>query len=249
MEINWHEFTKRIGIMQETLRYPFVCETYPLTWPEITDYCGRLLRSDPLHRMDGYADYLAALFQRMQDSAIQNLVELVIRLSSRESIIATAQVCDLTLAELDSMLNYLAYSMLPRNFYLRDIIQKGDKQTGEYCAVLRKAGYPNSLDLLQKARTPAGRQALSQGTGVPEDAITQLVHRADFTRCGCGPNMVNNYFNSGFDTVEKLAASDLEDLVERVTRYMASIGKVPKYGIDLPAHRAQVILMPKVVVF
>jgi hypothetical protein len=55
------------------------------------------------------------------------------------------------------------------------------------------------------------------------------------------------YTNSGFDTVEKLANSDLDDLMEKMSRYLATLGKVPKYGMDLPAHRAQVMLMPRVV--
>lgn len=126
-------------------------------------------------------------------------------------------------------------------------MRKGDKQAGEYCAVLSKAGCPNSLDLLQKARTRAGRAALSAETGVPLEDLTRLVHRADLSRTGSGPNMVNNYTNAGFDTLEKLAASELDDLVEKVSRYLATLGKVPKYGMDLPAHRAQVMLMPRVV--
>lgn len=247
MDINWHEMTKQVSILQETLKYPFIGEFYPMSWPEIAAYGDRLLRSDPRHRMDGYANFLAPLFPQVQAAGFQSLIPLALRLSSTESIVATAQACEMSLHDFDRLVYFLTYWLLPRNFYMRDLVKKGDKQAGEYCAALRKAGYPNSLDLLQKARTRTGRAALSAETGVPLDDLTRLVHRADLSRAGSGPNMVNNYTNAGFDTLEKLVNSELDDLVDKVSRYLATLGKVPKYGMDLPAHRAQMMLMPRVV--
>jgi hypothetical protein len=247
MEINWHETMKGINILQDTLRYSFIRASYPMTWPEISDYAVRQLCSDPRHKYDDYASFLVPCFRKILEAGYQDLIDLALHLTTQDSVIEISDLCDIPLKDVTGVLYYLTYWLLPRNFYLRDLVRKGDRQTGEYCAVLRKCGLPNSLDLLEAARSRDSRAALSNETGIPPESLDEIVHRADLSRVGCGPNMVNNYYNSGFDTVEKLAQSDLDDLVDKVGRYLATLGKVPKYGMDLPAHHPQVRLAPKVV--
>ena len=246
-EVKWHEVMKKVETIKDSLRYAFVRECYPLTWQEIAGYAVRQIKSDPNHHYDSYADFLVPQFQKIEEAGYKDLLDLALRLTTQESVVITAQACSMTLEEFNGVLNYLAYWLLPRNFYLRDLIRKGDKQAGEYCAALRKCGYPNSLDLLERARTRAARQSLSAQTGIPGEALLDFVHRADFSRQGHGPNMVNNFINSGFPTVESLVNADLDDLTEKMTFYLASLGKVPKYGMDLPAAHAAAKVVPLVV--
>ena len=179
---------------------------------------------------------------------IVTLPQLSARCASREQVEATAAELNIPISEIHATLHYCAYGLLPRNFYLRDLIEKGDAEMGAMCVILRKAGYPNTLDLLEKARTRKGRAALSVETGMPERAIEELVHRADFTRMGTtAGNMVRNYINSGVTRLEALVNMPLEDLVSAMTAYLATLGKVPKYGMDLPAAQAQAKCLPLVV--
>ena len=89
---------------------------------------------------------------------------------------------------------------------------------------------------------------MSIETGVPDQAIEELVHRADFTRMGTtAGNMVRNYMNSGVTSFAMLINMPLEDLVAAMTAYLATLGKVPKYGMDLPAGQAQAKCLPRIV--
>lgn len=243
-----HEIEKAINFVSDSLRYPFVHLCYPMELPAVSAYLNRYLRADPLHRQDGYAAHLTALFQKWLAAGMHNIPEISARLSSVALVKAAVKEPGFSLDELYGTLYYLAYGFLPRNFYLRDLIEKGDEEMGAICVVLRKAGYPNTLDLLEKARTRKGRAALAIETGLPENSIEALVHRADFTRMGTtAGNMVRNYINSGVTSFEMLVNMPLEDLTSAMTAYLATLGKVPKYGMDLPAAQAQARTMPRIV--
>lgn len=248
VEPNWYEINKAINFVTDSLRYPFVQEFYPMSLSDVIAYLNRLLRADPRHRQDDYAVYLTGLFEKWIAAGITTLPELAARCASQEKIIAAAQHMNFPIAEIHAVLHYTAYGLLPRNFYLRDLIEKGDAQMGEFCVTLRKAGYPNTLDLLQKARTHKGRAALSAETGVPEHAITELVNRADFTRMGTtGGNMVRNYMNSGITSFAMFVTMPVDTITQCMTEYLATLGKVPKYGMDIPSGHAQAQVLPRIV--
>ena len=243
-----HEIEKAVNFVSDSLRYPFVHQCYPMELGGVIEYLNRCLRADPLHRQDHYADSLTGLFQKWMAAGMLYVPAIAAKLSSVEQVKAAVHELDFSLDELFGTLYYLAYGLLPRNFYLRDLIEKGDDEMGAICVILRKAGYPNTLDLLEKARTRKGRAALAIETGIPERDILELVNRADFTRMGTtAGNMVRNYFNSGITSFESLVSMPQADLINAVTAYMATLGKVPKYGMDLPAAQAQAKTMPRIV--
>ena len=76
----------------------------------------------------------------------------------------------------------------------------------------------------------------------------ELVNRTDFIRMGTtGGNMVRNYMNSGITSFEMFVTMPLETVIQCMTEYLATLGKVPKYGMDLPAGHAQAQVLPKIV--
>ena len=156
-EPNWREINKAINFVSDSLRYPFVHECYPMALPEMIAYLNRLLRADPLHRQDAYAAHLTGLLEKWLAAGVTNLPDLAARCASQAQLEATSVDLNLPIAEIHSILHFTAYSFLPRNFYLRDLIEKGDAEMGEMCVILRKAGFSNTLDLLEKARTRKGR--------------------------------------------------------------------------------------------
>jgi hypothetical protein len=243
-----HEINKAVMFISDSLRYPFVHSFYPMSLPDVIVYLDHILRADPLHRQDSYAVYLTDLFGKWIDAGFHSVPLISARCSSVEEVTATASQLNFSLEQVFGTLYYLAYGLLPRNFYLRDLIEKGDDEMAAMCALLRRHGYPNTLDLLEKARTRKGRMALSIETGVPERYLEDLVNRADFTRMGTtAGNMVRNYINSGVTSLEMLVSMPLEDLVDAMTTYLATLGKVPKYGMDLPAAQAQARWIPTIV--
>ena len=248
IKITPHEIEKVVNFTNDSLRYTFVRSCYPMALPEVIAYLNRHIRADPLHRQDTYADYLTGLYQCWIDAGVLSVPDQVGRCQSVEQFMDTMAQFNFSLEDMYGTFYYLAYGFLPRNFYLRDLIEKGDDEMGEMCVTLRKAGYPNTLDLLEKARTRKGRAALAIETGVPERYIEELVNRADFTRMGTtAGNMVRTYINSGVSSLAMLCEMPLEDLMNAATAYLATLGKVPKYGMDLPAAQAQARCLPQIV--
>jgi len=79
----------------------------------------------------------------------------------------------------------------------------------EYIDVLEIAGITNVKQLLKAGNTHNSRLALSEETGIPNDVIEELVRLADLCRISDIKGMrVRLLFNTGFDTIEKIAAQD-----------------------------------------
>jgi hypothetical protein len=75
------------------------------------------------------------------------------------------------------------------------------------------AGIRDAAQLLEAGRTPAGRAALAEASGVPLQALLGMVHLADLTRISDIKGVrVWLLVAAGCDTVEKLARADPETL-------------------------------------
>lgn len=249
MEPKWTDLIKQAATAADSLRYPLVRQFYPLAFADAAGFAARLLRADPLHRQDAYAIYLGEVFAQLESCGhLLDVPHLVSECSTRESVLALCDRAGLDPNLVGGALYFIAYGLYPRNFYLRDLIEKGDALAGAHCVTLRKLGISNTLDLLERARTRDGRARLSDECGIPLEGLTELVHRADLTRMGTtGGNMVRNYMNSGVRTFRQMVEISLDELTERMTFYLASLGKVPKYGIDIPAAHAQARVYPLIV--
>jgi len=73
-------------------------------------------------------------------------------------------------------------------------------------AKLLQRGIRNSDQLLEAARTPDGRKALAEQTGITPETILELANRADLARIrGIGQVYANLLEEAGVDTVKELA--------------------------------------------
>jgi len=71
----------------------------------------------------------------------------------------------------------------------------------------RTHGIANSDQLLEAARTPAGRQALAEKIGVEPRAVLELANRADLARIRGVAGIFGDLLeHAGVDTVKELAA-------------------------------------------
>ena len=125
--------------------------------------------------------------------------------------------------------------------------RKNAQQLG-YVTTLRESGVRFNLDLLEMGRTRQFRGRLARITGVPEEFIFELTHRADFTRLPyVRGSTVCNYFNAGYTTLEKLAQADLAALQADMDSYAAAIGKNLKHGMELDSGIVIAGILPKIV--
>lgn len=80
-------------------------------------------------------------------------------------------------------------------------------------ARLRARGISSSDQLLEAARTPAGRQALAQQIGVEPRAVLELANRADLARIRGVAGIFGDLLeHAGVDTVKELATRNAANL-------------------------------------
>ena len=95
----------------------------------------------------------------------------------------------------------------------------------EYVEKLAAAGIKNVEHILKAGRTLDGRQKLAAKTGVPLDAILELVKLSDLARIqGVKSIRARLYYDAGVDTVEKMAEWDPEELRAMLIKFVEQTG-------------------------
>jgi len=90
---------------------------------------------------------------------------------------------------------------------------------------LANAGVRNVDEMLEAGRTSEGRRRLSEGSGVPPDAILEFVKLADLARIrGVKGIRARLYHDAGIDTVEKMAGWDPEEMREMLVGWVERMG-------------------------
>ncbi|MGD8245148.1 MAG: DUF4332 domain-containing protein [Anaerolineae bacterium] len=108
-----------------------------------------------------------------------------------------------------------------RPFALKDF-RGVDPETVEK---LGAAGIRNVKQMLEAARTRAGRAGLAEETGLPVEVILELVKLAGLARIpGIKGIRARLYHDAGVDTIDKMAAWDPEDLREMVAEFVERTG-------------------------
>ena len=95
----------------------------------------------------------------------------------------------------------------------------------EDCETLANHGIRTINQMLNSAASKDDRKFLSNETGIPEGRILELVKLSDLARIpGVKGIRARLYYETGFDTVGKIAAQDPEQFRARVVEYVRSSG-------------------------
>jgi predicted flap endonuclease-1-like 5' DNA nuclease len=152
-----------------------------------------------------------ARFERLAALGLHSLADLIAALRTRQKVEALARESGLPLDYL-VILGREARSFRPKPVVLGEIPGVDPR----HAHALAEAGITHSKHLFRRGRTPAQRQALSEETGVPPEALLELVQLADLARIlGLGPVLVRLYHATGAETVEALAGWDPDALHQR----------------------------------
>ena len=88
-----------------------------------------------------------------------------------------------------------------------------------YSGQLSAAGISTTEDLLEKAATPAGRQAIEEETGISDKLILRWANMADLFRIkGVSEEYADLLEACGVDTVPELAQRNPENLYQALTQ-------------------------------
>jgi hypothetical protein len=97
--------------------------------------------------------------------------------------------------------------------------------SAEHAARLEAAGITDVEQMLDAGGTPQGRQRLAEETGVPPEAILEMVKLADLSRMGALKQVrARLYYDAGVDTQEKLAGWEPEALWQMLAEFVARTG-------------------------
>lgn len=96
---------------------------------------------------------------------------------------------------------------------------------------LVEAGINTVDDLLQKAKTPAGRKTLEETTAISGKSILEWANHADLMRInGVGPQFSELLEAAGVDTVKELkhrVAENLQQKLEEINNKRNLVNRVP----------------------
>jgi len=95
----------------------------------------------------------------------------------------------------------------------------------QHTQALRKEGVFTSEHMLKVGRTEEGRRKLAEKTGVPLNAILELVKLADLGRIpGLARKRARLYHDAGLDTMDKIAKWDSEEMRQMFVEFVERTG-------------------------
>ncbi|MCK9346260.1 MAG: DUF4332 domain-containing protein, partial [Bacteroidales bacterium] len=88
---------------------------------------------------------------------------------------------------------------------------------GEVVSMLDKAGIKDTVDLFDKVKTPKNRKSFATETGISNSDLLKLTKLTDLSRIRwVGVMFARILYESGFDTLEKVANADYMELYYRI---------------------------------
>ena len=243
MFFNWEEvqrtlvpikdYVDLIGRFHHSFAYPFVCETFNLSMPELADYTRRLLGGDARGRYTEYAARLEGVFQELDQAGVQNILDWIARVETPERLEVFSEQNRIYAHDVVAGLKYLVYWFVPAEKYLSGLI-RAELEPGNAIQALRSAGIRTNLEILQRGISAVGRKSLAASSGLPETVILELVNRADFSRLPWASKAtISNIIGAGYSSLAELANANPDQLYADFFGYGKAIGKNLKLGNEI----------------
>lgn len=248
MPIDWSEIEKIVipvksyqelcARLQHSLEYPFVRETFNFSMPALAEYTHLSVGGDQRHRYDEYAGRLIGIFDTLGQAGVKDTLDLLAKTGSRECLEDFTATSGIPAKNIASALKFLLYWFIPGEKYLSGLV-RDDPEASAAIKVLAGIGVKTNLALLERGRSPSGRKALAEASGLPEPVVTGLVHRADLSRMPWASKAtIANIVGAGYGSLARLAQADPQKLYEDFFRYGKTIGKNLKLGNEIEnSHR------------
>ena len=258
MPVDWNELQAVMHPMRDydamckrwrdAFAYPFVCETYNCTLPEMTAYTQRLLGEDARNRYEEYAQLLVTTIQQLDQAGVSDILDLVYQVDTRDQFEAFTEKTEVPAREIISVLKYLVYWFIPTKKYLSSLVRKDASIVGAI-QVLRNIGIRANLDILQRGLTAAARQEVAEESGLPVLEIKAVANWADFSRMPWASKAtISNIIGAGYGSIADLANANPEQLYQDFMAYGASIGKNLKFGNEIESSYRIAKIIPLVLV-
>ena len=243
MAINWDEVQRELSPikdyedlcqrLRESFSFSFVRNTYNFSLPELINYTQKLLGGDSRGRYTEYTSKLIRIISELHAAGIETVLDLKERTANREQLEIFTEQSKVSGMDTVAVLKFLIYWFIPGEKYLSGLV-RDDPEITHAVRRLGGLGIRTNLELLQKGISEAGRKSLAEDSGLPLEVISELVHRADFSRMPWSSKAtISNIIGAGYGSLAQLANASEEQLYENFFKYGKTIGKNLKLGNEI----------------
>ncbi len=242
---NYDDACQRLKV---SMGYRFVQDAYNFPLSVLENYTHQLLGGDPRGRYATYNLILKADLEKLRSSGVKDVRYLIDETASPQHLELLADQSGVPAHEIAAVLKYLIYWVIPSEKYLSSLVWP-DSNLQEAILALRPAGLRTNLGLLQAALRATQRTALAKKCNISLEYLTELVHRADFSRLPWASKAtVSNIIGSGYTSLKQLANAEPERLVKDYLNYGKAIGKNLKLGNEIESSYRIAKIVPVVLV-
>jgi hypothetical protein len=243
MDFSWDEVAKALvpvkdyedlcHRLHQSLSYPCVRQAYNLTLPALISYTQKLLGGDTRRRYGEYEARLIGAMKALDQAGVLSMADLTEKIASRDLLEAFTLQSKVEALSTVAVLKYLLYWFVPMDKYMSGLVQ-GDPEVIVAIKALGEAGLRTNLAVLQAGLNSNGRRQMAQNTGLAIEMITELVHRADFSRLPWASKAtISNIIGAGYASLAQLAVANPEQLYADFFKYGERIGKNLKLGNEI----------------
>jgi hypothetical protein len=207
----WHyeDLVKELSVLKA---YPVIWKAYNHDMAQAAVFARRLFPDKDIASGE-YLDQILGTIAHLESARISDWSHLLSKVATRDDCIAFIQETNLKFEEFIDVLNYLLRWAFPFETASRELLEHESPQEMSYYEVLKQHRFMNSFDILERARTLAGRRALAKQTGLPLEFVTSLAHRADIARLPyVRRKTILPVCGAGYDTLAKIAAANLSQM-------------------------------------
>lgn len=184
-----------------------------LTAISMQAYGNQLKDSELLPSRKMLKDNLDEHFDRLKSAGIGNLADLQQAMKTKQKLEKFANATGIPVEYLKT-LNREINSIHPKPNKLSDFSEISDDTLHK----LEKNGFKTTLQLFDQIKTPNDRLAFYKQHNIPEDELLNLTKLTDVSRVRwVGSTFARVLVVSGYDSVEKIASADYNELFEVIT--------------------------------
>lgn len=222
----WH-YEALIEKIFSVLAYSFVQEHYNHTMEEAVNFAQRIkLGYLQNGKQTSFISEITDHFNTLGNLDVKNYLDLVRKIETRVKCKLFVQKTNFRFESLIQILNFVFRWVLPFKCSVRELVDITSDANMAALEVLMKCKIRSNLDVLEACRTRADRSQLAREAGITEAFILDLVHRADISRLAyVRGKTVKHLCGGGYDTLDKIANSDLIKMEEDMTAYYRTMGK------------------------
>jgi len=207
----WHyeDLIKKLSVL---MAYPVLWKAYNHDMAQATDFAMRLFPGKNIEAGEYPAQILDSI-AHLKPAGISDWGNLLAKIATREACMVFITENNLGFEKFIDLLNYLLRWAFPFLTATRELLAHENTLEMSAYPILKQHGLMNSFDILEQGHTLEGRRALAAQTGLPQDFVTGIAHRADIARLPyVRRKTILPVCGAGYDTLAKIASADLSQM-------------------------------------